>query len=391
MTAKIILWVCIFIIAYAYAGYTLILFITSLVYRLLRKHQSFAASDEPAVTLVIPAYNEAVYIDAKVRNTLELDYPHDKLDIIWITDGSTDDSARLLMNYPRLRVMHEKERKGKIHAMNRSMSVIHTPIVIFTDANSMLNRMAVRELVRHFSNPGVGCVAGEKRIKSPHLEKAVDAGEGLYWNYESLVKSLESSTGSAMGAVGELFAIRHELYEPVSADTILDDFSISLQIASRGYLIKYAPGAWGIETASVSIREEMKRKSRIAAGGLQTVFRMPWLINPFKNPGIAFRYVSHKLLRWTLVPLAFPVIFLLNLFIVISPGLSSGLYLLLFAGQCLFYLLAITGALLHNVRRRFRLIFAPYYLLAMNYAILKGLFGYFSGKQTAIWQKVKRG
>jgi len=285
--------------------------------------------------------------------------------------------------------MHELERKGKIHAMNRGMKAVRTPIVVFTDANSMLNPDALREIVKPFADKSVGCVTGEKRIAVSDKQKAVSAGEGLYWQYESHIKKLESDTGSVVGAVGEIFAIRTSLYDEVREDTLLDDFTLSLQMIRKGFSIKYAPRACATETASLSVSEEIKRKTRIASGGMQSLTRMTDLLNPFKYGMLSFKYLSHKVLRWTLVPFAFPALFILNLIIVLLPS-SPLLYSILFGLQCLFYLLALAGWMLENVKTRLGVFFAPYYLFIMNYAVLLGFFRFLKGDYSVKWHKVKR-
>ena len=383
-------WFFFGMILYAYLGYTLILLVIAGFNRLFHKQgKQMQENLLPEVTLLVPAYNEARFVIRKVNNTLELDYPREKLKIIWIIDGTTDDTYDLLCRYPEIMVMHERERRGKIHAMNRGMKAVNSPIVVFTDANTMLNKDAIREIAKLFADKKTGCVTGEKRISESELQKAVDAGEGLYWRYESLIKRLESETGSVMGAVGEIFAIRTELYHEIKEDTLLDDFTISLMIAQQGYQIKYAPHAIGTETASFSISEEIKRKIRIAIGGLQTLTRLTGLLNPFRNGFLTFKYISHKVLRWTVVPFAFPLVFLLNLGIVLTQG-SSGLYTVVFLFQCIFYILAFAGRLLHNVRIKFKALFAPYYLFVMNYAIIVGFFRFFKGNYSVKWQKVRR-
>jgi cellulose synthase/poly-beta-1,6-N-acetylglucosamine synthase-like glycosyltransferase len=390
MMLYLLFWIFLGIVVYTYLGYTLVLFLLAGIHRLFSKKSSGKEMNfEPAVTLFIPAYNEDEFIGRKMQNIRSLDYPPDKLKVIWITDGSTDASSEYLARYDGISVFHEAERRGKIHAMNRGISHTTTPYVIFTDANTMMNSRALREMVQFFSDSRVGCVAGEKRISEAHVDKAVGAGEGLYWKYESLIKMLESETGSAVGAVGELFAIRRDLFEPVSEDTLLDDFTISLQIACKGYLVKYAPEAWGVETASISVTEEMKRKVRIATGGMQTLFRMTSLLNPFRHGLLSFKYISHKVLRWTLVPFCFPLVFILNAAILFQPG-RPDFYLVFFVLQCIYYLLVIAGAVLHNVRLRLKTIFAPYYLLVMNYAVVVGIWHFITGKYSVNWQKARR-
>jgi cellulose synthase/poly-beta-1,6-N-acetylglucosamine synthase-like glycosyltransferase len=390
MIVKSLFWIFLIIILYTYVGYTLLLLIFSAFKKLFgKKGTDLPDRFEPDVTLMIPSYNEERFVIEKVNNSLKLNYPAEKLRIIWITDGTTDNTYDLLCRYPEISVMHEHERKGKIHAMNRGMKAVTSPIVVFTDANSMLNQDAIREIVKPFADERTGCVTGEKRIAASGRQKAVGAGEGLYWQYESHIKKLESETGSVVGAVGEIFAIRTSLYDEVSEDTLLDDFTLSLEMIRKGYDIKYAPKACGTETASLSVSEEIKRKIRIASGGMQSLTRMTDLLNPFKYGLLSFKYLSHKVFRWTLVPFAFPIIFILNLIILFSPY-NTPLYVTLFCLQCIFYLLALAGRLMENVKTRLGLFFAPYYLFIMNYAVLLGLFRFFNGNYSVKWQKAKR-
>jgi cellulose synthase/poly-beta-1,6-N-acetylglucosamine synthase-like glycosyltransferase len=248
----------------------------------------------------------------------------------------------------------------------------------------------VKKIVEKFMDPEVGCVAGEKRIYSGEKEKAVGAGEGIYWQYESLIKKLESDVNSTVGAAGELFAVRTELFENVETDTILDDFTISLRIAEKGYKVKYAPEANAYEKASFSIKEELKRKIRIASGGFQTLFRMSGLLNVFKHGLLSFQYISHKVLRWVLVPVSFLFIFFINLLIVLLSEPSFSFYSIILAIQVLFYLFVFTGWLLSNRRIRFKIIFMPYYLFVMNFSILAGMVRYFRKKHSPLWEKARR-
>lgn len=391
MILKVIFWIMLIVIFYAYIGYACILYFLALLKRVLHPgHQNFDEAFEPVVSLIIPAYNEAEYIHAKMQNCMELDYPENKLQIIWITDGSDDGSPGILKTYNNILILHKNIRKGKVHAINRCMKIVKSPFVVFSDANSMLNPEAIREIISFFADPRVGCVAGEKRITTTNRQKAASAGEGLYWQYESYIKSFESDTGSVLGAVGELFAIRSDLYQEIKEDTILDDFTISMQIATAGYLIKYEPKAWSIERASLSIAEELKRKIRIATGGIQFLRNMPELLNLFKYGLLSFKYISHKVLRWTLAPFAFILVLLLNIAIICLPGYNTPLFQLLLIIQCVFYLVVLSGALLKNVSIKHTFIFAPYYIIIMNYAVIAGFLNYLKGKYSAAWPKAKR-
>jgi cellulose synthase/poly-beta-1,6-N-acetylglucosamine synthase-like glycosyltransferase len=387
----VIFWILIGIVGYSYLGYTLLLYALNLLKK--RKHQIESTIDrdfEPEVTLFVAAYNEIDIVNEKVNNSFQLDYPKQKIIHLWITDGSDDGTPEMLRKYENLRVLHQHKREGKIGAMNRGMQFVTTPIVIFSDANSMLSENAVREIVRFFANPETGCVAGEKQIIKQKTDKAVSSGEGFYWQYESYIKKLESNFNTVIGAAGELFAIRANLYQAVEPDTILDDFVIFLRIAEKKYKIKYASEAIAIESSSAGIAEEMKRKIRIAAGCIQTLIRFRDLLNPFKYGMFSLQYISHKVIRWTIVPFAFPIIFLLNILIFFNDDTIHYLYKTLLQLQIIFYLFAILGYALKNIKFRFRYLFIPYYLVIMNIAIIKGMLRYFSKKQTVNWEKVKR-
>lgn len=388
---KAAFWFFLSIIIYSYGIYTIILLIIKFFKNIFTlKKESEPVFFEPEVTLFVAAYNEKECIGQKINNSIQLSYPSEKIRMVWVTDGSNDGSPDMLKNYAGVQVYHQNERKGKVDAMNRGMKMVTTPLVIFSDANTDLNESAVRVIVNAFRDKKVGCVAGEKRIYSNNKEKAVGAGEGLYWQYESLIKKLESDINSTVGAAGELFAVRTELFEDVESDTILDDFTISLRIAEKGYKIKYVPGANAYEKASLSINEELKRKIRIASGGFQTLFRMTGLFNFFKHGLLSFQYISHKVLRWALVPVAFLMIFILNLSIVVISPFGYSFYSIVFAIQIIFYLFVLTGWLLSNKSIRMKIIFVPYYLFVMNYSILVGMIRYFRKKHSVVWEKAKR-
>jgi len=391
MTIRLLFWIFISLIFYSYIGYTVILMLLVAVKKLLPgKKLSVSDVYEPEVTLLVAAYNEKGCIENKIANSLELDYPKDKIKLVWVTDGSDDGSPEKLREYKNIIVLHEKVRKGKINAMNRAIKHVKTPIIIFSDANTNLNKNSIREIVKIFSDNYVGCVAGEKRIIILKKEKAVIAGEGIYWQYESFIKSLESQLNSVMGAAGELFAVRTDLYHDVREDTILDDFTISLELAKKGYKIKYAPDAYASESGSLTIKEELKRKFRIAYGALQTLFRMRAILNIFKYGMLSFQYISHKVLRWTVVPFSFIFVLLLNIIIVFTQNIDTSFYLYFLYVQLLFYLVIVLGALMKNMKIRMKLLFVPYYMFIMNYAMINGIVRYISGKQSVKWEKAKR-
>ena len=392
---KIVLWVLIFIVFYAYLGYGILLFIIIKIRRTLGLRKVFTGNEdyEPEVTLLVAAYNEKDYIDAKVKNSFDQSYPKEKIKNVWVTDGSDDGTPELLKKYDGVTVYHKDERAGKIAAMNRGMDFVDSPIVIFSDGNTTLGKDAVKEIVKLFRNPKVGCVSGEKRIVEKGKDAAAGAGEGIYWKYESTLKKWDAELYSVVGAAGELFAIRTKLYQHVEKDTLLDDFIISLRVAKKGYTIQYNPEAYAIETASANVKEELKRKIRISAGGIQSILRLKELLNPFKYGVLSFQYISHRVLRWTLAPLSLLFIFFLNLVLSINIGFFdfSNIYTWLFWGQVVFYFLALTGWYLENKKIKIKILFIPYYFFIMNLSVYLGFNRFIKGKQSVKWERAKRG
>ncbi|RIJ42520.1 glycosyltransferase family 2 protein [Pontibacter oryzae] len=382
-----IFWFVFFIIAYTFLGYGVVAYMLVRI-KGARSRPAGISSDDalPALTLVIPAYNELDCLPAKVENSLSLLYPSAKYSILFVTEGSTDGSDAYLMGVPEVEVMGGMERRGKIEAINRAMRQIDTPIVVFTDANTLLNPEALLNIVRHYADPAVAAVAGEKRVLSLESDAAAGAGEGIYWKYESFLKKLDTDLQTVVGAAGELFSMRTSLYQPVEPDTILDDFMISLRLAAQEYRVVYEPEAFALEDPSYSVQEELKRKVRIAAGGFQSIVRLRYLLNPLRYGLLSFQYVSHRVLRWAVTPFCLPLLLFLNF------GLwqTEDMYKALLLGQLTFYGMATVGMLLENRKVKVKLFFIPFYFCFMNYAVWLGLFRYLRGGQSGVWEKVKR-
>ncbi len=343
----------------------------------------------PTVSLLIAAFNEEAIIEEKIKNCLALDYPKEKFQIIFITDGSSDATPLLIAKNSDVVLLHEDTRGGKMAAIKRALPLIKNEITVFTDANTFLNAVAIKELVKHYQNPKVGAVAGEKRIMVAESADASAAGEGFYWKYESTLKKWDYELYSNVGAAGELFSIRTAFYPPVEADTIVDDHMIAMRIAEKGYIIAYEPNAYALETSSANTKEELKRKIRIAAGGIQSVFRLQKSANPFHNPILTFQYISHRVLRWTITPWLMVFVLLFNVTICFNyPELL--LYQIMLILQSAFYVAAVVGAILESKSIKIKILFIPFYFCMMNYATILGTIRYFKGKQSAAWEKSLR-
>ena len=403
MTAlKVFFWICLFLVCYTYIGYGLLLWILVHLKRIVKGKTAKAvlpADDElPHVTFMICAYNEQDVVDIKMENTYQLDYPKDKLHIMWVTDGTTDQTNERLAAYPDVEIVYTPERKGKTAALNHGIRQVKTPITMMTDANTMINPEAVREMVCCFMDPQVACVAGEKRVKARHEGQNAAEGEGLYWRYESTLKRLDSELYSAMGAAGELNAIRTELYEPMPETALLDDFVMSMRLVDHGYRIAYAPEAYAMEYGSANLEEESKRKRRIAAGGLQSVWWLRHMMaatshsshpaNLLRRLTVAFQFVSHRVLRWSVTPIALLALIPLNVILVI---LNAGsIYTILLAGQLLFYLSALCGWLSDKSNKSNKLFYACYYFLFMNINVFRGMHYLKTHQGGGTWEKAKR-
>jgi biofilm PGA synthesis N-glycosyltransferase PgaC len=385
----IVFWISIFLIVYTFIGYGFVLYILVRIKSLFKKPFLFKKNQPlPSVSILIAAYNEEGIILEKLSNTLDLNYPKDKIQIIFITDGSTDKTAGLLSGHKEITLLHQEGRNGKMAAIERAIPFVTGEITVFTDANTFLNKDAILELVQHYQNAKVGAVAGEKRIIVGETADASSAGEGFYWKYESRLKKWDYALYSNVGAAGELFSIRSGLYQPVEHDTIIDDHMIAMRIAERGYIIGYEPKAYAMETASLDIKEELKRKVRIAAGGIQSILRLKKAANPFYYPVFTFQYISHRVLRWTITPFLLILVLLLNALIVANTG--SAFYTCILALQVTFYVLSLVGVYFESKNIRIKILFIPYYFCIMNYAVLAGIFKYYNKQQSSAWEKSKR-
>ena len=385
----ILFWILIGTAVYAYAVYPLL--IAAIARLKHHKPQPSLPEPLPHVTLFVTAFNEEQFVEDKIANSHALNYPADRLHLVWVTDGSNDKTNQLLANHSDVRVLYEPERRGKVHAMKRGLEFVETDIVIFTDANTMLSPESVTEIVRLFENPRIGCVAGEKRISRDSRENAASSGEGAYWRYESWIKRNDAVAGTAIGAAGELFAMRKSLYQPISDNTLLDDFEISLRIALTGYKIGYSPLACAIERPSANIGEEMKRKVRIATGSIQTMLRLGGLFNFFRHPMLTFQYVSHKVLRWVAVPLAMVLIIPTNIYLsAINNFAISNIYTWALIAQALFYIAAFAGFALRNRKLSASWLYMPYYFYLANKAMWMGLWRFCRNTQSVNWERAKR-
>ncbi len=289
---------------------------------------------------------------------------------------------------PRIYVTKDIVRKGKFSQVKRSVTKASGSIIVFSDANSMFNAEALIEIVKHFRDQCVGCVSGEKRVLKS-ADSTSDEGEGLYWKYESFLKKLDSDIYSAVGAAGEIFAVRKSLWDDsVPNNAIIEDFVVSLRIAQQGYRIRYEPNAYAQEEPTKDLKSEFIRRRRISSGGFQAIVWLKAIMNPFKYGILSFLFVSHRVLRWAVVPFLLPIVLLLNILaLMIEPsGINTALIVL----QIVFYVFSGIGYILETKRIKVKVFYFPYTLLMMNIAALAGFNNYRKGNLNPVWERVNR-
>lgn len=373
-----VFWLSVGALVYTFGGYAVLM---TLLAR-WRRHPVCAAPITPSVSLIIPAYNEEAIIAEKLENTFALDYPRELLEIIVVTDGSDDRTPDIVREYATrgVRLLHQPERRGKIAAMNRAVPYASGEVLVFSDANAMVEPQALRALVANFADPQVASVGGVKQIRTSASVQA--RGESAYWRYEAYLKKLDSQVNTAIGAIGELFAIRRELYRPLAEDLIIEDFVMTMELVARGWRVAYEPAAVTWEDASPSLRGEWRRRTRMAAGGFQVMGRLKEMLNPLHSFA-AFQFFSHKVLRW-LAPF-----FMLGAFFANLGLLHLPFYRVLFALQMIFYALAFGGGVMQIFNIRLWFLQMPFYCCFANATSLGGFYKFVTNTQPATWTKAR--
>jgi len=384
-TWEYLFWISCLLIIYNYAGYAFIAYFFNVFKKKKALPSPVTDDDLPYVSFIVAAYNEEDCIETKIKNSLEQDYPEHKIEFLFITDGSSDNTMEIIKRYPAIQLLHQQERKGKSAALNRVVAQANNDILIFSDANALLNKEATRLIASHYLDKKVGGVAGEKKVlATTQVAEQVGVTEGFYWKYESFLKKIDSEFYSVVGAAGELFSVRKKLYTPVSEKVILDDFIISLKVAEMGYRVMYEPSAYAAELPSASITDEKIRKIRISAGGFQSIVLLKSLLLFWKNPRLSFLYISHRVMRWLITPFCLVIALISNAALCFYQG--TILYKSLFFIQLLFY----SAAVLSQLSQRLKILKFCHYFVFMNISVIQGFFVFLSGKQSAAWKKAKR-
>jgi cellulose synthase/poly-beta-1,6-N-acetylglucosamine synthase-like glycosyltransferase len=373
---EVIFWLLAAVVVYVYAGYPLLLVVLSGLgaRRPVRKGEI-----EPGVTLIVSAFNEAAVIAEKIRNSLALDYPREKIEIVVISDASDDGTDEIVGQFAAqgVRLLRMSDRGGKTLGLNAGVRAAKGEIVVFSDANAMYLPDAIRKMARNFADPAVGAVVGESTYAD--AEGGAQQSESLYWKYETGIKRLETQIGSTVGGDGAIYAIRRSLYRDMRADA-LSDFVNPMQIVQAGYRCIYEPEAQSIEEAAEGFEKEFRRKVRIVNRAWRATWTLPALLNPLRFGWFSLELISHKLLRW-LMPLFLVAVLLLNVLLVERAPLYSWLLVL----QLVFYALALAGYLTRGRPTQPRLIYVPYYFCLVNIASARGIIEAYRGRTYTTW------
>lgn len=370
-------WIAAMLVGYVYVGYPVLIGLLAWVMpKPVRQ-----ASIEPTVTLLISAFNEAHVIGDKLKNAVALDYPSNKLEILVISDASSDETDSIVQSFSGqgVTLLRMLERGGKTVGLNAAMKIAKGDIVIFSDANIMYREDTIRQLVKNFADSSVGCATGDSQyVDDPH--SAAHAQENTYWGYERFIRSMESLVGSTVGGDGAIFAIRRELYQPLSPETI-NDLVIPLQIVMKGYRAVFEPTAIGLEPSAGDFRKEFRRKRRIVNRSWRGVMSVAGILNPFCVGMFAWQVWSHKVLRWLVLP-----------FLMIGFGgcLSAyefgGVYRLGVWGGFASFLMAATGPFFPaSLGRSAKLVQTVFYFYLVNLAAILGVTKALSGRVDRIW------
>ncbi len=375
-----IFWAALFLVVYTYLIYPALLWLLAAG----RKMPEYAPLSEwPTASLIIAAHNEEAVLRAKLENALAMDYPAERLDIIVVSDASTDGTDRIAAEFAArgVRLHRQEVRGGKTEAQNAGVRLARGQFVAFSDANSMYAPSALKRLLAPFADERIGCVCGELQYANPD-DQGAGKGEGLYWRYEQFLKRRESLLSSALGANGAIYALRRELFVELRGD-IISDFVAPLHAWRRGFRIAYEPTAVATEYSSVRFGDEFRRRRRIVSRSLYGLWTEAGVLNPLAHFFFAFQMFSHKLLRW-LVPVWLLVVLAVNI-----PLAESEYYGLLLALQVAFYGLAALGLLLPERLGRYWLFYVPTYFTATNLGTLLGLLSFLMGRRHRVWQPTR--
>ncbi|MGH7368449.1 MAG: glycosyltransferase family 2 protein [Candidatus Rokuibacteriota bacterium] len=382
-------WACFLLVAHTYVLYPGFLFVACAVAQIHRdwrylgtrrdRRSAVPASDAlPAVSLIITAYNEEAHLPDKLDNIRAFDYPRDRLEVIFVSDGSTDGTNAILqaIEDTNIRTVFLPQRAGKSNALNHGVDHAKHEVLVFSDAATLFEPAAVRKLVRHFTDPGVGVVCGALRFRASSESRQT---EGVYWTYECMLRLMEARLGATLTASGAIYALRRRCYLPLPPATLVEDLLVPMDARRLGYRVLYDPEAVATDFAASTVAGEFTRRVRIATGSFQALRRLAAIR---LGPMTTFALFSHKVLRWIL-----PLL-LIGLLVTSAILWTRPFYRAILFAQGVFYAWAALGFLFRQRVQNVPYVLIGYYLLAIHLAYLVGFLRYVTGRSEAAWQRV---
>jgi cellulose synthase/poly-beta-1,6-N-acetylglucosamine synthase-like glycosyltransferase len=385
---EVAFWACLALVAHTYLVYPVVLFTAYALAQLRRdcgylavgadrRRGRLADAELPRLTLVVPAYNEAEVLAAKLENLTVLDYPKDKLEVVFVSDGSSDGTDEVLARAESagLRFVRLPRRGGKSAALNHGVAAARHEVLVFSDAATLFAPDALRQLARHFADPRVGVACGILRfVGGAEFQQT----EGVYWRYEKALRVMEARLGATLTASGAIYALRREAWKPLSPDVMIDDFVVPLHARRAGYAVVFDPEAVATEFAAESVADEFARRVRLAVGSFRALGE---LLRTRLPPFTALAFFSHKVLRWVLPFL------MLGMLLTSAALAAQPVYRAALVAQILFYAWALAGFAFRERMAPVRYGLLGYFLLAINLAFLVGFLQCFFGRTPVRWKR----
>lgn len=377
--AKVTVWVCAALLLYVYAIYPLLLALVAALFT----HRRPAIGYTPTISFLVAAHNEEASMDRKLAETLSLDYPAEKLEILVLSDCSTDATDAIVRNCPdpRVRLLRMPRRNGKTHAQNAGAHAARGEILVFSDATTVYHPQALRYLAANYQDPAVGAVSGRYLYFDAGRASPTAAGTMLFWNYENYIKTLQSRIRTISGCCGCIYSVRKQLYEDLAPD-MCSDLVLPLTVIQKGYRVVFEDRALAFEETTRSISEEFKMRVRVAAHGVNGLLSVPSLFKPWRYPWVSFQLVSHKVLRW-FASIVMAVLLAGSVALAGEPG-----YRYLLPPQAAFYGLAVLGRIF-PLHRYWKPLGVPSYFCTLNIAALLSFLEVLRGRKYAVWESAR--
>src|SRR5215831_989869 len=377
--AEIAFWVATLLLFYVYVGYPCLLALLGLFVRRPRPEPQYC----PRLSLMIAAYNEEGAIEEKIRQTLALDYPADQIEVLVLSDSSTDRTDEIVSAFPdsRVRLVRMPERRGKTHAQNVAARQATGEVLVFSDATAIYHPQALRYLAANYDDSRVGAVSGRYKYFDPGDQSPTGLGSSVFWNYENLIKMMQSRIRTITGCCGCIYSVRTSAYTELAED-VISDLVQPLRVIRKGYKVVFEDRALAFEETTQSTADEFAMRVRIVTRAMRGLLSVRDLLKPWKFPWVALQLASHKILRW-MAPFLLLTLFIANLALLDSP-----VYRLVLAAQLFFYAAALLNILL-PVHRKWKLLGLPLYFCTLNAAALAGMFELCRGRKYVTWQTVR--